>query len=66
MFQGSLPALVTPLREDGEGEWQDWLVDNSPSQETVLVREEEGQNRLAALRDAGETRETVRRRLGFA
>jgi RNA polymerase sigma-32 factor len=27
-------------------------VDNSPSQETVLAREEEGQNRLSALRDA--------------
>ena len=40
------------MREEGEGEWQDWLVDNSPSQETVLAREEEGQNRLSALRDA--------------
>ncbi|MGV7030953.1 RNA polymerase sigma factor RpoH [Methylobacterium symbioticum] len=45
-------SLNAPLREEGEGEWQDWLVDNSPSQETVLVREEEGQNRLTALRDA--------------
>ncbi|WP_368855680.1 sigma factor-like helix-turn-helix DNA-binding protein, partial [Acinetobacter baumannii] len=41
-----------PLREEGEGEWQDWLVDNTPSQESVLVREEEGSNRLTALRDA--------------
>ena len=40
------------MREEGEGEWQDWLVDNSPSQETVLVREQEGKNRLTALRDA--------------
>ena len=45
-------SLNAPLREEGEGEWQDWLVDNSPSQETVLAREEEGQNRLSALRDA--------------
>ncbi|GJD77727.1 RNA polymerase sigma factor RpoH [Methylobacterium gregans] len=45
-------SLNAPLREEGEGEWQDWLVDNSPSQETVLVREQEGQNRLSALRDA--------------
>ena len=45
-------SLNAPLREEGEGEWQDWLVDNSPSQETVLVREEEGRNRLTALRDA--------------
>ncbi|MCQ8780454.1 RNA polymerase factor sigma-32, partial [Escherichia coli] len=40
-------SLNAPLREEGEGEWQDWLVDNSPSQETVLAREEEGRNRLS-------------------
>ncbi|MCJ2086459.1 RNA polymerase sigma factor RpoH [Methylobacterium sp. E-005] len=45
-------SLNAPLREEGEGEWQDWLVDNAPSQETVLAREQEGQNRLTALRDA--------------
>ena len=45
-------SLNAPLREEGEGEWQDWLVDNAPSQETVLVREQEGANRLTALRDA--------------
>ena len=45
-------SLNAPLREEGEGEWQDWLVDNSPSQETVLAREQEGQNRLSALKDA--------------
>ncbi|MDP4004410.1 RNA polymerase sigma factor RpoH [Methylobacterium sp. NEAU K] len=45
-------SLNAPLREEGEGEWQDWLVDNTPSQETVLAREQEGQNRLSALKDA--------------
>ncbi|GEP12450.1 RNA polymerase sigma factor RpoH [Methylobacterium gnaphalii] len=45
-------SLNAPLREEGEGEWQDWLVDNSPSQETVLAAEQEGSNRLSALRDA--------------
>ena len=45
-------SLNTPLREEGEGEWQDWLVDHSASQETIVVAEQEGQNRLAALRDA--------------
>jgi RNA polymerase sigma-32 factor len=46
-------SLNAPLREEGEGgEWQDWLVDNSESQESVLVAEQEGQNRLAALREA--------------
>jgi RNA polymerase sigma-32 factor len=45
-------SLNAPLREEGEGEWQDWLVDESASQEAVLAAEQEGQNRLAALRDA--------------
>src|SRR5213080_1018339 len=30
-------SLNSPLREAGEGEWQDWLVDDSASQETVLA-----------------------------
>ncbi|MCX7340549.1 MAG: RNA polymerase sigma factor RpoH [Hyphomicrobiales bacterium] len=45
-------SLNTPLREEGEGEWQDWLVDDSSSQEARLVESEESNNRLAALRDA--------------
>jgi len=49
---GGDSSLNAPLREEGEGEWQDWLVDNSASQEQVLVAEEEGQNRLSALRNA--------------
>src|SRR3954468_8663100 len=49
---GGDASLNAPLREEGEGEWQDWLVDDSASQEQTLVAEEEGQNRLAALREA--------------
>ncbi|MBZ6077271.1 RNA polymerase sigma factor RpoH [Microvirga puerhi] len=49
---GGDASLNAPLREEGEGEWQDWLVDNSESQEQTLVQEEEGQNRLSALRSA--------------
>lgn len=50
---GGDASLNAPLREEGEGgEWQDWLVDSSQSQEQVLVEEEEGQNRLKALRNA--------------
>jgi len=49
---GGDASLNAPLREEGEGEWQDWLVDNSESQEQLLVKEEEGQNRLSALRSA--------------
>ena len=51
---GGDASLNSPLRDEGEGggEWQDWLVDSGQSQEQVLVEEEEGQNRLTALRNA--------------
>ena len=49
---GGDASLNAPLREEGEGEWQDWLVDGSASQEAVLAAQEEGENRSAALRDA--------------
>ena len=45
-------SLNAPLREEGEGEWQDWLVDDSASQEKVLADSEEKENRLGALRGA--------------
>jgi RNA polymerase sigma-32 factor len=34
-------SLNAPLRAEGEGEWQDWLVDETPSQETRLGEHEE-------------------------
>src|SRR5882757_9588246 len=34
-------SLNAPLRSDSEGEWQDWLVDESASQETVLGESQE-------------------------
>jgi RNA polymerase sigma-32 factor len=49
---GGDASLNAPLREEGEGEWQDWLVDTSASQESVLASQEEGQNRSVALREA--------------
>jgi len=46
----SLNALI---RDDGaSGEWQDWLVDESPDQETTLAASEEFDNRRKALSDA--------------
>jgi len=46
-------SLNAPLREEGEGEWQDWLVDDSSTdQEHVLMHQEESDNRLDALRGA--------------
>ncbi|HLH93770.1 MAG TPA: RNA polymerase sigma factor RpoH [Xanthobacteraceae bacterium] len=46
-------SLNSPIREDGDsGEWQDWLVDDSASQETRLAESEEADNRRKALGDA--------------
>src|SRR6476659_3333877 len=43
-------SLNAPIREEGDaGEWQDWLVDESPSQERILAESEEADNRHAAL-----------------
>src|SRR6478672_12086060 len=50
---GGDASLNAPIREDGDaGEWQDWLVDESTSQESRLVADEQADNRHKALRDA--------------
>jgi RNA polymerase sigma-32 factor len=49
---GGDASLNAPLREDGEGEWQDWLVDDSASQESVLADRQESNSRMDALRNA--------------
>ena len=47
---GGDASLNAPIREDGDaGERQDWLVDDSPSQERILVKNEELENRRRAL-----------------
>jgi RNA polymerase sigma-32 factor len=46
-------SLNTPIRDDGDsGEWQDWLVDDTSSQERVLVESEDFDNRRKALGEA--------------
>ena len=45
-------SLNAPIKLDGEGEWQDWLVDDSESQETVLADREELTGRKALLTNA--------------
>jgi len=42
-------SLNAPLREDGEGEWQDWLVEDAESQESKLATEQETGNRRGLL-----------------
>lgn len=34
-------SLNAPLKADADGEWQDWLVDDAPDQETVTAEKEE-------------------------
>jgi RNA polymerase sigma-32 factor len=42
-------SLNAPMRADSEGEWQDWLVDDSPSQETMLADREQKDDRSELL-----------------
>jgi RNA polymerase sigma-32 factor len=45
-------SLNAPLREEGEGEWQDWLVDESDNQEVKLGESEELNRRQRMLAEA--------------
>jgi RNA polymerase sigma-32 factor len=47
---GADASLNAAIREDGE--WQDWLVDESPDQEATLAASEEFDNRRKTLSDA--------------
>jgi RNA polymerase sigma-32 factor len=50
---GGDASLNAPIREDGDsGEWMDWLVDDSASQESRLAESEQSENRHKALGDA--------------
>ena len=42
-------SLNAPVRADSEGEWQDWLVDDSENQEVVMADREELTGRRALL-----------------
>ena len=48
-------SLNAPVRADSEGEWQDWLVDESESQETAIGDREELSGRKALLSSALQT-----------
>jgi RNA polymerase sigma-32 factor len=50
---GGDASLDAPIREDGDsGEWMDWLVDDSASQESRLAESEQSENRHQALGQA--------------
>jgi RNA polymerase sigma-32 factor len=48
-------SLNAPVRSDSEGEWQDWLIDDTESQETALAEDDELFGRKALLAGALKT-----------
>ncbi len=49
MGHGGDASLNSPLREEGEGEWQDWLADDGPLADEMLADSEERDQRHALL-----------------
>ena len=52
MAMGGDTSLNVPMREDGDGQWQDWLVDNEPLQDERVADAQEGDMRHAMLSEA--------------
>lgn len=48
-------SLNAPIRQDSEGEWQDWLVDETESHENAIAAREELAGRKALLSSALKT-----------
>jgi len=55
MAMGGDTSLNVPLREDGEGTWQDWLVDSEPLQDERVAEAEETRVRHDLLVEAMES-----------
>jgi RNA polymerase sigma-32 factor len=49
---GGDTSLNAHMRDDSEGEWQDWLVDESDNQEEMLAQSEEASMRHGLLQEA--------------
>ena len=56
-------SLNAPMRVEGEGEWQDWLADESESQETLYGEREELERRRRMLAGAMEALNERERRI---
>jgi RNA polymerase sigma-32 factor len=52
MAMGGDTSLNVPLREDGEGTWQDWLVDSEPLQDERVAEAQETRVRHELLVEA--------------
>jgi RNA polymerase sigma-32 factor len=55
MAMGGDTSLNVPLREEGEGQWQDWLVDTDPLQDERVAEAEESKVRHDLLMEAMES-----------
>ncbi|MGI9510558.1 MAG: RNA polymerase sigma factor RpoH [Geminicoccaceae bacterium] len=51
-LSGGDHSLNVPLRADGDSEWQDWLVDESATQEKTIADSEEHNHRMSLLHRA--------------
>ena len=51
-LSGGDHSLNVPLRADGDSDWQDWLVDESASQEKTVADAEEHNHRMSLLHRA--------------
>jgi RNA polymerase sigma-32 factor len=56
-------SLNAPLKIDGDGEWQDWLVDDADSQEIVLAEQQELSKRRKLLSQAMKSLNTRERHI---
>ena len=54
MAMGGDTSLNVPMREDGEGQWQDWLADDAPLQDAVVAEAQEADVRHTMLVSAME------------
>ena len=52
MSMGGDTSLNVPMREDGDGQWQDWLQDDAPLQDTIVADAQEADVRHAMLENA--------------
>jgi len=52
MAMGGDTSLNVPMREDGEGQWQDWLVDDEPLHDQMIANEQETDVRREMLMEA--------------
>ena len=55
MAMGGDTSLNVPLREEGDGQWQDWLVDTDPLQDERVAEAEESKVRHELLMEAMES-----------